>query len=430
MKLRIGWIITVMLAGCGSAEKLTGVDGRTWLSALDGPKVEGVNATLLRSAREAEASGDYATAVNYYRQLTDKDPENKEYLTGLADVLRKAGQVDQALDYYEAVLKKQKDFPPALEGKALALMQRGDMDDAQLLFTELAKSGKASWRTHNGLGIILAAGQSPAQAKAHFDEAKRLSPDNPSVLNNIGLAQAMESDYDAAIATFAQAAALSASRPAVRKQIELNAAMVHAAAGRLDRAEAIAKQHLQGAALNNNMGLYAHLAKDNDLARTYFNMALSQSKRFYPRAWNNLEALKSGTKQTAATPRTLKLPDAAPVAAASEEKAQAAVPVTPVQLQPAAPPAAQAQPVVLAPAAAPKPQPAAVEASVPTPPVPEAPAALGQIAPAAGATVTTLSAAPDAAGKPAATNKQEGRDKNDIDNGFEALTGWIGSLVD
>jgi hypothetical protein len=42
------------------------------------------------------------------------------------------------------------------------------------------------------------------------------------------------------------------------------------------------------------MGFYAHLAKDDALAKTYLNMAISGSSTFYERAWNNLDGISGG----------------------------------------------------------------------------------------------------------------------------------------
>jgi hypothetical protein len=39
------------------------------------------------------------------------------------------------------------------------------------------------------------------------------------------------------------------------------------------------------------MGLYAHLAKDDQMAKSYLNMALTESKTYYGKAWENLEAV-------------------------------------------------------------------------------------------------------------------------------------------
>ena len=39
------------------------------------------------------------------------------------------------------------------------------------------------------------------------------------------------------------------------------------------------------------MGFYSYLAKNNELAKGYLNMALTQSPTYYERAWKNMGAL-------------------------------------------------------------------------------------------------------------------------------------------
>lgn len=301
MNLRLLSIATTaLLAANGCSPQDMGVvkDGKSWLGEQAGPKVDSVSDSLLKSAQDAELAGDARASATYYQQLADKNPENAAYAVSLADAVRRMGDPDKALSLYEGVLKANPQHAPALEGRALAQMQRGEFDAAEAGFNELVKSNKATWRSYNGLGVIYAGKQQGGTARQYFDEAQRLSPGNPSILNNVGLAQAMGKDFAGANATLAQAAQLAAPRPAFRRQIDLNNAMVYAAAGKLENAEAIARQYFEGPALNNNMGFYAHLAQDDQLAKTYLNMALTQSKRFYPRAWQNLEALNTQNRGT------------------------------------------------------------------------------------------------------------------------------------
>jgi hypothetical protein len=86
----------------------------------------------------------------------------------------------------------------------------------------------------------------------------------------------------------------------------LNLALVYASAGKLPEARKIAEAYLSGPSLNNNLGLYAHLAKDDNLAKSYLNMALTESKTYYGKAWDNLEAINSQTNDKAPAKETTK----------------------------------------------------------------------------------------------------------------------------
>jgi hypothetical protein len=80
-----------------------------------------------------------------------------------------------------------------------------------------------------------------------------------------------------------------------RKRIDLNLSLVYAVAGKQDEARAVAERYFSGPTLSNNLGLYAHLANDDEMAKAYLNMALTDSKTFYERAWDNLQTINSSS---------------------------------------------------------------------------------------------------------------------------------------
>lgn len=481
MKMRAFLIacVALLVAGCDKQMGTT-PDAKAWLSSQEGPKVEGVQAALLKSAHDADLAGDWRTATSYYQQLADKNPDNKDIQISLADDLRKLGDTAKATSIYDMVLKKDPNNPAATEGKGLALMQQGDMDGAVQILLKLAQTDKASWRTYNAVGIIAASKQSPAAAKPYFEQALAMSPNNPSILNNIGLSQAMSHEFDSANATLTQAATLATPRPAFREQIELNNAMVYAAAGKLENAEAIARQYYTGAELSNNMGFYAHLANDDQLAKTYLNMALTQSKRFYPRAWDNLQDLNaSAAPSSVPTASTEQASAAAPGAAPTTPVTMSAPEPTVAIAQPQLQPLPQAQPQlerqaqpavqpeqdangnrIIRPTmgylptpqsahAAPEQEAALAQPSAPLPTQkngqsamvyynptgnPDAKAdALGQMAPAAGESASASAPTPTMPQQQASAIQlppPQGQAKEKPSNGFQAVGNWFGSMLD
>ena len=276
---------------------------RQWLSPddtfskFDQPEVEGVNATLEKQAQRALEEGDPGRASQFYEQLLGSKKgsaeEKQRYRVGLAEALRRRGENDKALAAYEEILKKNPGDLDAQEGRALTLMAMGKSTDAGRIFSDIMEKDPKRWRTLNALGILFVTKNMVPEAMAYYTEALKYSPDNPAILNNVGLSQAVDKNYPRAIEALEQASRLAGSG-ARRKQVDLNLALVYGASGDLDTAKEIASKYLQGPALNNNLGLYAHLAKDDQLAKTYLNMALSGSNRFYERAWENLEVLNSG----------------------------------------------------------------------------------------------------------------------------------------
>ncbi len=283
--------VLFMLAGCGDGQPLEMADGEEILDDLPQPKVQGIEGTILQSAQAAEEAGDYRRAAQFYGQLKDAYKKKVPYQLAFAENNRRAGENDIALNVYDRILKKNPNNLDALEGKALAQMAKGEFTEAGDLFSKVMSKDKKRWRTLNGLGILFIGKELNEEAMAYFMEALENSHNNIGVMNNIGLTFAINQQMDEAIDTLKQASAL-APKGMLRKQVDMNLALVYGITGDLGAAEKIASKYLDGPPLNNNLGLYAHLAKDDVLAKSYLNMALTKSPRYYERAWENLSGIE------------------------------------------------------------------------------------------------------------------------------------------
>lgn len=283
-----------------------------------------VNATLDKQANDALAQGDLRRASQFYEQLLGSEKasedDKKRYRTALADCLRRMGENEKALAMFDELVKDDPDNLNAQEGRGLTLMALGKSTDAGRVFSDIMGKDSKRWRTLNALGILFVTKNMVPEAMAYYTEALKYSADNPAVLNNVGLSQAVDKNYPRAIQALEQASRVSGSTTR-RRQIDLNLALVYATSGDVDTAKDIAGKYLQGPSLDNNLGLYAHLAKDDALAKTYLNMALSNSQTFYERAWNNLDIVDSTGGSDEPTPGTA--PAAKPVAKPVVKKAPA-----------------------------------------------------------------------------------------------------------
>ncbi len=450
----------------------TGVDPKTFLSSLDGPEVPTIDKSLLKTANEMEAAGNFRSASQIYGQLLEKNPENPAYMLKMAEVLRRDNDLDKALDLYDRALAKDASNTAAMEGKALTLLAKGNPDDAGALLAQVQEKAPDRWKTLNAIGILFAARGSQTDAHYYFSRALEKNPGNTTLLNNIGLQHAIERDYPQATARLQEAAAKLGSDDSLRRNVELNLALVYGVAGRLDEAEKIAKKYYSGAALSTNMGLYAHLAEDDALAKTYFNEALVQSKTYYERAWKNLDAISTnpspapnagkrivvgadgaGEKPEPAWVKALRAP--AGTLPASHNTA-ASAPVTPVKeglfgkLFSSVPPAATAA----GPVAAKEPQPTAKPDASSTPAAPEVLATSDALKNSAEATPSTPALTKNpfgadtpstpkntpsepqaAAPKPETSTTEESKETEGEDiasktaNGFQALGRWIKDAV-
>lgn len=263
------------------------------------PDVKGVNDTEEDMAKEAVKNGEYGRASEYYQQLLDSKKGTPEqivrYKMAMADVTRRLGRNDAALAMYEELYHDNPTNIDVMEGRGLALVANGKTVEAGRQFADVMEKDPKRWRTLNALGILFVTKNMVPEAMQYYAEALKNSPDNPAILNNVGLSYATDKQYPRGIEALQQASRFSKS-PSQKKQIDLNLAMVYGVSGDLDTAHDIAGKYLSDAALDNNLGLYAHLAKDDSLAKSYLDMALSQSPTYYERAWDNLDVVNDNAR--------------------------------------------------------------------------------------------------------------------------------------
>lgn len=291
--MRIFYIVLLLfpLAGCDQLQQAD-ASAKKFLATLDKSRQSTGSTPELQAAATAEKQGDFAQAAEIYRQGLEKQPDNKDMQLLLADSYRQSGKEDDAIALYDTLIAQNAKPIEAKEGKGLALLAKGDFNAPATLFEQVMAADPARWKTLNALGVLFTTRNMHSEAQQYFQEALKFSPANPSVLNNIGLSQALEHRYTDAFQNLILASGFAAEERQ-RRRIDLNLALVYGASGRLSDARAIAARYYSGSQLYNNLGLYARLAKDEQLAKDYLNMALAESKAFYDKPWNNLQSMGS-----------------------------------------------------------------------------------------------------------------------------------------
>lgn len=293
--LAVSFSAMMLVTACSSAIRSSAgsEDMERILEEVKGPDVPGMKDALLNGARQAEAAQNYSSAAQFYAQLVEKYPDELEYGYQMAESLRKAGAYKEALAAY-ALLEKEEDYKiKALEGAGLTLMAEGDFDEAGDKLADVMAADTTRWRTINAIGILFTVKEMYPEARQYFAEAMVQAPKNTAVRNNMGLMEALDKQYDEAIKLLQEAGKLAGKDSKQKMRTDLNLALVHAIKGDLQSAERAAMPHLTEAQLLNNMGYYAYLAEDDQLAKSYLNMALTSSPRHYEKAWENLETLNT-----------------------------------------------------------------------------------------------------------------------------------------
>lgn len=287
---------TLMTSGCAHFLREGGAAGAEEL-AKDGPDVVGVQGTLLNHAKAAEKNGSFSKAQQLYAQLISYDRTNVKYQLAYANSARRSGATDAAIKAYEEILAKHPKHVAALEGKGIAQLANNDISNATSSFRQVMQINSKRWKTLNALGLLFIAEGRHDDAMAYFTEALLQSPNNVSVLNNVGLTLAIQNENIDAVEALETASELvykTGGGAAQIKHIDLNLAMVHGISGNMSAAKHVASRHLKGAELDNNLGYYAHLSKDDQLAKSYLNRALSKDGSHYEKAWKNLEIISTG----------------------------------------------------------------------------------------------------------------------------------------
>ena len=281
-------ILTFILSSCG-LEPSHKIDNRDELDKIKGPELVLMEKTALAEIEQAESAGDFKHAAQLYKQISDKKPDNKDYIIAMSNDLRRAGENELAIKYINNLLKKDPKNVAALECKALTLMNLAEFADAGKIFNEIMKIDNKRWCTLNGVAVLFTIKKKTPEAIKYYNEALAQSPDNPNVLNNMGLTYAIDKQLDKAIETLTKAHNRLPSGSAELVRVDLNLALVYAISGNLEGAENMASPRLNKAALYNNMGVYSHLAKNDAMAKSYLSMALTNSKVYYEKAWDNFD---------------------------------------------------------------------------------------------------------------------------------------------
>ena len=243
-------------------------------------------------AEKAYADKNFSGAITNYETLLQSDPNNPEYLLGLANSQRRKGDSDAAISNYEKIIMMNDKNVEALEGKGLALMDKSQFQAANDALMKVLEVDASRWKTLNALGVTSSLIGEHDLALDYYMSAMQMSSDNPVVMNNLGLEHAFLRNYQSAIGFFNRALTRVGGDKDKTRQIDMNLALVYGISGKSDEAENILRKYMDEAKVYNNLGIYAHLANDNDLATSYLNKALTSSPDVYQAAWDNLKRIE------------------------------------------------------------------------------------------------------------------------------------------
>lgn len=192
----VGCIAAAVIAG-----GLTAVNART---GFDAPEVS--QATLRNTLGVmAAAGGNLSEAVRQFRAALALKPGAVETEVGLADALRKQGQVTEALEIAERILAREPRFARAHNVRGIALMDQQRLDEALASFRTAVALDPSLGDAHCNLANVLSVQRNYDEAIAHYRIALAINPESAVAHFNLGLAQARAGDVAAAIESLRQA---------------------------------------------------------------------------------------------------------------------------------------------------------------------------------------------------------------------------------
>ncbi len=233
---------------------------------------------------------NYKKAAELYAKFADKN-SSSETLFNYAESLRISGNIAKAKDYYDMAIAKESGMLAAIEGKSLCYIQEGKFKEAQNLLEEVVSRDASRWRSINALGVVYAMNGNLNKALEYYNIALDVSKNNPAVLNNMALSLTFSGDKERGKKLLEKTLSNLDLAKDKKQKIEYNLALIYGISGDMDKAKSILAKYLPEAEVYNNLGVYAKMAKNDDLAKEYLSKALSSSPVYYDKAGKNLETI-------------------------------------------------------------------------------------------------------------------------------------------
>jgi len=125
--------------------------------------------------------------VPLYRAALQRDPESDEARLGLAEALRKEGQLEDASRLYEDYLTRHPEDANALTGAGLNALERGDPETARQRLEAALQHDPRALEALKGLGRVALASGDLDQARDALERAWERDPQEPQIAYQLAL---------------------------------------------------------------------------------------------------------------------------------------------------------------------------------------------------------------------------------------------------
>lgn len=230
-------------------------------------------------------------AQAYYVKAYSMEPDNISLLQEMAQVYKALKKNDLVELCYQLILEQKPKHYKTLEQYGLLLinLKKYRQAEAKLMQVLVANKTAKNWRVLNGLGLVNDLQGNYGQAILYFTQALEINPRQIDVLNNIAFSLYRSLRYKEAIKYYKQALAVNPEN----QKVMYNYALLHARTKKYNIAVNLFSRLMTSAEAHNNVGYIAMKNGDLQQAYLYLQRATELSTRYYEKAYENLQTLKS-----------------------------------------------------------------------------------------------------------------------------------------
>lgn len=212
----------------------------------------------VRLARASRRAGDYASAVNLYRNAVAAGASDPSLLVELGDTLVDAGSPDDSIDTYWKVLGLPKVDPKsgarlaAIRGLGRAYLQLGQADTALEHWNQAVELAPGDGAALVGKGVALDTLGRHIEAQAIYRAVLTDAPHDVPARNDLALSLAMSGHFDDALEIMMPMVRASTSTAQLRQ----NLALIYGLKGDKDHATSVSRMDLDQQTTEANLRFY------------------------------------------------------------------------------------------------------------------------------------------------------------------------------
>lgn len=173
----------------------------------------------LKQAQQHQRDGEWAQALEIYRQLLDDHPDHADLLHQIGILLAQQQHYDEALEYLNQALRRQPHAAAFHNSKGNVLLRQNNVEGALKEYRQAIKSDPHYAIAHNNIGRCLYGQEKFIAAQKAYAQAIALNPKFGDAYYNQGVLQLKLGDLSAAKDSLEKALAFNPKNPVIYGQM-------------------------------------------------------------------------------------------------------------------------------------------------------------------------------------------------------------------